>query len=176
MNNIILNWVPAVDASSQIAKWRLRGDSLWNTTSFSPANPLLATASTTTRTNIATNTVYEFKVEGDCGETAIMEAIKFQCTTPLRTALNSPNRLKVDFGTMSHIDSINLKLFTSGGTLIASSLITAQPLVHEFTGVTPGSYYITYTYNATINGNPVSSGDILQVGAECQSDTFTFDP
>lgn len=168
MANFTLNWTPNINSNVSIQQAEYRQKSVggvYNTSGFSPANPLLTTDSTTSISGLLDNVVYEFRVVNFCTEgrthSSNIEFIKFACVTPVisntsTTVTASISSLPVD------ITKIKYSLLSSDGLTVLQGPIAVNTSsgssVYVFTGLSPDTDYIVkIELVALVNGIEVTS-------------------
>lgn len=201
---MILNWIPSNNlfSTGQVAKRvaKVNGNTPILSTGFSPTNPLIPSASTTTFTSPLDNIVYRFNVGTLCvignPTSNIFEMIQFGCVpisfeirglTQLYCQVDHKQHTTVDGVNFSNpvgdIENVEFSLYNSTGlTLLQGPTmgtfnggIFGQSFSSiVFNGLTPSTtYVIKYTLISTINGVEVRSDNVAQIGQEC-TDVITL--
>lgn len=165
----VLGWT-AKQGLSQSAKWRERGQSMWNTSFFTPSNPLSATAITTTNSgNVLNNIPRQFQVDTvyatGIAFSNVYESITFSCQTLTTTVVGGviSVSLPINYG----VDIIEYQLYNSGPTLIQTGTASGANPSLSFTSVASGTYSILWRLGTTINGTVLYSDDASQIGDKC---------
>lgn len=166
--NFDLNWT-AQSGNSQQAKWRQRGNALWEVSSFTPANPLSAVAVTTEASVGVLNSPLQFQVDtiysaGLVGSN-IYESILYDCQSLNVTVLAGV--ISVNQSAMSDVSYLEYNLYDSGPTLVETIITTGSSPAVQFASVGSGTYSVEWRMGTTINGSMLYSDDASQLNAYC---------
>ena len=166
MGSFDLSWVPSGTASYQIAKYRQRGFTEWITgVNFTPPNPLLTAATTTSVGSLDNNTVYQFQIDsvcsGDVANSNIYEAIRYNCQT--LTAVVVAGVISVSQPSLVTIDTIEYQLFDSDDILVDNQTATGLNPQATFASQSADTYYVNWRYGTLINGVMLYSDYQLEV-------------
>ena len=147
MASATINWTPAGGSSTgQRVEYRVKSvGGSW--TVFSTVS---ATTNTATITDLADNTIYEFRIVNLCSgsevPTSVIEGIKQTCPTPSNSVTGTSATV-----TFPHVGGevtkYNIKISqTVGGTLVSSvdktgPFTVGSTVSHTFTGLTAGTGY-----------------------------------
>lgn len=170
LGHLQLNWVSggSLNSTGQIAKKRIKGASVWDTTGFSPINTLSSTA-TTTMANVDLNNVYEFQIDNQCviggiGSSNIYEGIVFNCTTSNAETDIDMSTINVNTGFSLPLSITKIR-FTLKKTS-DNSVVYGPAIVNVIAGgasttatglLSATDYYWTYDLYAVVNGVEVNS-------------------
>jgi hypothetical protein len=179
MGQKVLTWTPAGGTNSigQIANMRVTGQTTWVTTGFSPANPLSATATTTTAT-VTDNTIYDFMVQTTCtygGPTdgGVQQGISFACIVPVLThTFNSVTATTSGFPTPG-VTTVIYSLYDSTNTLVATqnASVVGGSANTTFAGLSASTTYsVRSDYSATVNGTTQTSSGVCGNGTSVTTD------
>jgi hypothetical protein len=167
-SSVTLSWTHQ-SGVSQNSKWRIRGNSLWNTTNFTPANPLSSTAITSTLSSFTANIPFQLQVDtiysnGLIGSN-IYEQVIYSCQTPSYTVVAGV--ISISQTALTHLDTIEYNLYNSGPTLVQTIVTTGISPAVVFNAVTADTYSVKFRYGTTINGTVLYSDDPSQLNAFC---------
>lgn len=169
--NFVLTWTPSGSASSQNAKYRMRGNSIWTTTpNLSPVNPLSGSATTSTLTgNAFTNVPMQFTIDSICtgggiGTSNLYEMILYTSTSSVFSYSVSSGVISVNQDPLPGIDTIQYRLRNSAPTVIQNISATGLSPNASFTSVASGTYSIQYRFGTLINGSTLYSSDSTEIG------------
>lgn len=166
MANVNLTWTPASgsNVTGQVASKRVKGQTAWDTSGFTPANPLSTTQSSAS-TTISDNTIYEFIVSTNCAQggptsTGIVEKIGFQCIAPSLTATLDTVGATIN-SLPASITKVSFTIHNNVGTLLQGPVVVnvaggvAQT---TFTTLTQSTeYQVRAELIAVVNGAEVTS-------------------
>lgn len=149
----------------------------FNSSNFSPANPLLKTATTTQAESIIANRVYDFYIEALCTEggptpntDGIKQRIKFECITPV---INTG----IDYVTVivnvanTDITKGRFILRKQSDDTIVDTVVGTRSGFDEvfatFPSLSPDAYYVTVEFYAVVDGVEVISSAAGYMNAVC---------
>jgi hypothetical protein len=153
---------------------------------YTPANDLPKTASSTQSPDLATNKVWEFKVEALCtvgGPTAndngLVEALKFSCLVPDVTFNKNTSTITLNVAGLDITSATFILHKQSDNSVVEGPTTVARTgtaITHTATGLTPGTgYYWEFIQYAIVNGSQVASNDPSQLNVSCTTSNFTTD-
>jgi len=168
MANFTLNWTPNVNpnVSSQQAEYRRKSvGGAYNSSGFTPANPLTTTDDTVSITGLLDNVVYEFRISNFCTEgrtySSNVEAIKFACVTPTEEHTDTSITATVS-SLPSDITKVKFSLLNFDGTSLLQGPIVVNTIAgsctNMFSSLTPDTdYIIRVEFTALVNGIETTS-------------------
>lgn len=163
-----LTWTPQ-SGISQNAKWRIRGNSQWNTSSFSVPNPLSSGATTTNLISGTHNVPYQLQVDtiyaSGLAPGNIREEIIYNCITPSHSIVAGV--ISLSQPVLTGIDIVEYNLYNSGPTLLQTITVPGGDPGVSFTSVASGTYSVKFRYGTMINGVTLYSDDPSQINAFC---------
>ena len=162
MAQAVINWTPGGggNIASQEVQYRVQGTTNWTTA----VSGLSASASTYTITNLAVNTIYEFRVISNCNisdtiASATMTDIEWFC--PTITVTPTHNTITYSFSALGgSISAYSVQLLSNDLSTVIQTLTTVSGVFNSVSIAPSTSYKVRLTLTAGTNTNvctPVST-------------------
>jgi hypothetical protein len=162
MAQAVINWTPGGggNIASQEVQYRVQGTTNWTTA----VSGLSASASTYTITNLAVNTIYEFRVISNCSiggpiPSATMTDIEWFC--PTITVTPTHNTITYSFSALGgSISAYSVQLLSNDLSTVIQTLTTVSGVFNSVSIAPSTSYKVRLTLTAGTNTNvctPVST-------------------
>ena len=167
----VLSWTPGIGALTQQARRRIKGSSTWDTTGFSPGNPLGPLVSSVS-TVIPDNTVYQFQIASNCtnggpATTPFQEAIVFVCvSSPVLSVTDTTATVSIS-GLPTDINLVKITIGSSTQTI---------PVFSGAASATFSSLTASTSYTASVKYGALVGGAQVYDTANTCSQGFVTDP